>query len=84
MSDMHDMLAEPFRRLMTDDRFAAVPKVIETPKESKDDPKDLVTLDRMNLGKLRAFAGEVLDQVKHPALNEYLDTIVSDRLHKNF
>jgi Fe-S cluster assembly protein SufD len=33
---------------------------------------------------LYAFAGEVLDQVKHPVLNEYLDAIVSDRLHKNF
>ena len=51
---------EPFRRVMTDERFAAVPKVIETPKESKDDPKDLVTLDRVNLGKLRAFAGEIV------------------------
>jgi Fe-S cluster assembly protein SufD len=33
---------------------------------------------------LYAFAGEVLDQVKHPVLNEYLDAIISDRLHKNF
>lgn len=47
---------EPFRRLMTDERFAAVPKVIETPKEG-DDPRDLVTLDRRNLAKLRSFVG---------------------------
>jgi deoxyribonuclease IV len=47
---------EPFRRLMTDERFAAIPKVIETPKEGED-PKDLVTLDRRNLAKLRSFLG---------------------------
>ena len=45
----------PFRRLMTDARFAAVPRVIETPKEGED-PKDLVTLDRRNLAKLRSYA----------------------------
>jgi Fe-S cluster assembly protein SufD len=33
---------------------------------------------------LYAFAGEVLDFVKHPVLKEYLDTLISDRLHKNF
>jgi deoxyribonuclease-4 len=44
----------PFRRIMTDPRFAATPKVIETPKEC-DDPKDLVTMDRLNLGKLRSY-----------------------------
>jgi deoxyribonuclease-4 len=48
---------EPFRRIMTDPRFAAVPKVIETPKEC-DDPKDLVTMDRINLGKLRSYVAE--------------------------
>jgi deoxyribonuclease-4 len=47
---------EPFRRIMTDERFAHVPKVIETPKEGED-PKDLVTLDRRNLAKLRSFVG---------------------------
>jgi len=46
---------EPFRRLMNDERFAGVPKVLETPKEHPDDAKDLVTLDRQNLAKLRAF-----------------------------
>ena len=45
----------PFRRIMTDPRFAGLPKVIETPKEG-DDPKDLVTLDRQNLAKLRSYA----------------------------
>jgi len=49
---------EPFRRIMTDERFAAVPKVIETPKEC-DDPKDVVTMDRLNLGKLRSYLGEL-------------------------
>jgi Fe-S cluster assembly protein SufD len=33
---------------------------------------------------LYAFAGELLQQVKHPVLREYLDQIVSERLHKNF
>lgn len=47
---------EPFRRVMTDPRLAHVPKVIETPKELPEDPKDQVTLDRRNLDKLRAFA----------------------------
>ncbi|HEU0016120.1 MAG TPA: deoxyribonuclease IV [Longimicrobium sp.] len=46
---------EPFRRLMNDPRFAAVPKVLETPKEHPDDPKDLVTLDRINLARLRSY-----------------------------
>jgi deoxyribonuclease IV len=43
---------EPFRRLMTDPRFAAVPKVLETPKGD-----DLVTLDRQNLARLRSYLG---------------------------
>ena len=47
---------EPFRRIMTDERFAHVPKVIETPKELPEDPKDLVTLDRRNIARLRSFA----------------------------
>jgi deoxyribonuclease IV len=42
----------PFRRIMTDPRFAAVPKVLETPKGD-----DKVTLDQVNLAKLRSFAG---------------------------
>ena len=41
---------EPFRRVMTDERFAGVPKVLETPKG--DDP---VVNDRRNLAKLRSF-----------------------------
>lgn len=46
---------EPFRRLMTDERFAALPKVLETPKEVENDPKDTVTRDRQNLARLRSF-----------------------------
>ena len=46
---------EPFRRLMTDERFGGVPKVLETPKEHPGDAKDVVTLDRQNLAKLRGF-----------------------------
>ena len=41
---------EPFRRIMTDPRFADVPKVLETPKG--DDP---TAADRRNLGRLRGF-----------------------------
>ncbi len=41
---------EPFRRLMTDDRFAELPKLLETPKEG--DPS---TYDVMNLEFLRGL-----------------------------
>jgi Fe-S cluster assembly protein SufD len=33
---------------------------------------------------LYAFAGEVLENVKHPGLKKYLDHVISERLHKNF
>jgi Fe-S cluster assembly protein SufD len=33
---------------------------------------------------LYAFAGELLDNVKHPVIKNYLDQIISERLHKNF
>ncbi len=46
------MLGEaPFRRIMTDPRLAAIPKVLETPKGD-----DMVTNDRRALKKLRGFA----------------------------
>ncbi len=48
---------EPFRRLMNDPRFAAVPMVLETPKELPENPKDQVTLDRRNLARLRGYVG---------------------------
>jgi deoxyribonuclease IV len=41
---------EPFRRIMNDPRFAAVPKILETPKG--DDP---VAADRRNLERLRSY-----------------------------
>jgi deoxyribonuclease-4 len=41
---------EPFRRIVNDDRFRTIPKVLETPKE--DDP---VATDLRNLGRLRSF-----------------------------
>jgi len=41
-----------FRRIMTDERLAAIPKVLETPKGD-----DLVTNDRRMLRLLRGFAG---------------------------
>lgn len=55
--DRHELIGQgslgdaPFRRIMTDARLAAVPKVLETPKGD-----DLVTNDRAMLAKLRAFA----------------------------
>jgi deoxyribonuclease-4 len=54
--DRHELIAEgslgaePFRRIMRDPRFAAVMKVIETPKGD-----DEVTLDRRMLRRLRAY-----------------------------
>ncbi len=44
---------EPFRRIMTDERFIEIPKVLETPKGD-----DMVTLDRKNLARLRGYRGE--------------------------
>ncbi|MEO2006366.1 MAG: deoxyribonuclease IV [Candidatus Poribacteria bacterium] len=41
---------DPFRRLMRDERFTGVPKILETPKE--DDP---VVADLANLNLLRSF-----------------------------
>ncbi|MSR36855.1 MAG: hypothetical protein EXR95_09510 [Gemmatimonadetes bacterium] len=39
---------EPFRRFVTEDRFAAIPKLLETPKEP-----DALSADRRNLATLR-------------------------------
>jgi len=41
---------EPFRRLMNDDRFRSVPKVLETPKGD-----DHAAADRANLSRLRGY-----------------------------
>jgi deoxyribonuclease-4 len=55
--DRHELIAEgslgeaPFRRIMTDDRLARVPKVIETPK--LDDP---TATDTRMLVRLRGYA----------------------------
>ena len=55
--DRHELIGEgslgpePFRRIMRDPRFAAVIKVIETPKGD-----DEFTLDRRMLRRLRAYA----------------------------
>lgn len=55
--DRHELIAEgaigeqPFRRIMTDERLAAVPKVIETPKLD-----DAETTDRRMLERLRGYA----------------------------
>jgi deoxyribonuclease IV len=55
--DRHELIGEgslgpqPFRRLMTDPRFARVIKILETPKGT-----DGVTADRKMLRRLRAYA----------------------------
>ena len=57
--DRHELIAEgslgeaPFRRIMTDSRFVAVPKVIETPKLD-----DHEATDRRMLDRLRGYAAE--------------------------
>lgn len=43
-----------------------------------------ISKDSARAMMLYAFAGEVLDHVAHPVLKEYLDHVISDRLHKNF
>lgn len=55
--DRHELIGvgtigdAPFRRIMTDPRLAAIPKVLETPKGD-----DMISNDRAMLRKLRAFA----------------------------
>lgn len=55
--DRHELIAEgslgekPFRRIMTDERLAAVPKVIETPKLD-----DATATDTKMLERLRGYA----------------------------
>jgi len=54
--DRHEMIGEgslglePFRRIVTDPRFAPITKILETPKGD-----DGVTNDRINLALLRSF-----------------------------
>ncbi len=55
------------------------------------DEEALFYLQSRGIGKdtaqammLYAFAGELLDNVKHPVIKDYLDKIISERLHKNF
>lgn len=33
---------------------------------------------------LYAFAGEIIDRIKDPQIKEFLDAVISERLHKNF
>ncbi|MGI8510399.1 MAG: deoxyribonuclease IV [Gemmatimonadaceae bacterium] len=57
--DRHELIADgalgesPFRRIMTDDRLATVPKVLETPKLD-----DAEATDRRMLALLRSYADE--------------------------
>jgi Fe-S cluster assembly protein SufD len=33
---------------------------------------------------LYAFAGEVTDKINHPGIKSYMDTVIGERLQKNF
>ena len=79
--DRHELIGEgaigagAFRRIMTDDRFAGVPKVIETPK--LDDPE---ATDRRMLTLLRSYAtGESLAHHVADAAGSSLDVAASGR-----
>lgn len=54
--DRHELIAEgslgelPFRRIMTDDRFAPIPKVLETPKLD-----DATATDTLMMRRLRSY-----------------------------
>jgi deoxyribonuclease-4 len=56
--DRHELIgegslgADPFRRIMRDERFVAIPKLIETPKLD-----DATKTDRRMLARLRRYAG---------------------------
>jgi deoxyribonuclease-4 len=56
--DRHELIGEgslgeaPFRRIMNDERFADIPKIIETPKLD-----DAETTDKRMLDRLRAYVG---------------------------
>jgi deoxyribonuclease-4 len=56
--DRHELIAEgslgelPFRRLINDERFVGVPKIIETPKLD-----DSETTDRRMLERLKGYFG---------------------------
>lgn len=43
-----------------------------------------ISKDTAKAMMLYAFAGDVLDHVPNPVMKEYIDSIISDRLHKNF
>lgn len=56
----------PFSRIMLDDRFRAVPKLIETPKDD-----DALVADRRNLARLRGYrSAAVPDGKKSPKMGK--------------
>jgi deoxyribonuclease-4 len=67
--DRHELIAEgslgelPFRRIMNDDRFGRVPKIIETPKLD-----DAETTDRRMLDRLRSYLAELEPVAADPGL----------------
>ena len=60
--DRHELIGEgslgapPFRRIMTDERFIDIPKLIETPKLD-----DATRTDARMLGRLRRYAARAVD-----------------------
>lgn len=64
--DRHELIGQgalgpnPFRRIVSDERFAKVPKVIETPKLD-----DATTTDRRMLRRLRAYRSQSLLHATH-------------------
>ena len=43
-----------------------------------------ISKDTARAMMLYAFAGELLETIKNPVLKEYIDGLISERLHKNF
>jgi Fe-S cluster assembly protein SufD len=43
-----------------------------------------ISKDTARAMMLYAFAGELIEKIKNPLIREYVDQVISDRLHKNF
>lgn len=70
--DRHELIAEgslgevPFQRLMNDERFAGVPKIIETPKLDDAETTDRRMLERLRGYTVGAEAGRLVDPTALP------------------
>jgi Fe-S cluster assembly protein SufD len=43
-----------------------------------------ISKDTSRAMMLYAFVGELIEKIKNPVVREYLDLVISERLHKNF